>query len=244
MSDVEKTVPAKTVFDFEKLSISNPDGPARLKFGVYNNNPRIIVYTNDKNDKEDYGRITAALDPFLFNQFTTLLTKVANSSDPVEFMIDNKGFEFKNGERSKEMSILTTIRLGKDSQGVVWIMVEKMNRPKIRFDFGHNIYHVLSNADGSPLSKADSSKLAAIATAKSLETIYNTFITTQYIHVAPPPKQNNYGNNRGGNGGGYQRGGNGGGYQRGNGGGNYNRDNNSGYSNPNKNNISDEDIGF
>lgn len=240
MSEEQKPVPAKTVFDFDKLAMSSPNSPAKLRFGVYNNNPRVIVYTNDKNDKESYGRITAALDPFVFNQLTTLITKVANSPEPTEFIIENKGFEYRNNEKAKEVSVLNVIRIGKDSNGVVWMMVERVNRPKIRFDFGYSAYHVITHADGTPLSQADSSKLAAVATAKTLENVYNTYLTTNYTHIAPPPKQNNYG----GKGGGYNNNG-GGGYNRGGGGG-YNRNNNGsgGYSTPSSNNISDDDIGF
>lgn len=255
MSEEQKPVPAKTVFDFDKLSLGTSDGPGKLRFGVYNNNPRVIVYTNDKNDKADNGRITAALDPFVFNQLTTLITRVANSTDPVEFSIENKGYEYRNGERDKEMTVLTTLRIGKDSNGVIWIMVEKLNRPKIRFDFGYNVYHTICHADGSPLSQADASKLGALATAKTLENIYNTYLAAKYEHVTPPPRQNNGGYNKGGNNnyrnnsGGYNRSNNsGGGYNRNNNnsGGGYNRSNNSGggYSSPSNSEISDEDIGF
>ncbi len=237
MSEEQKPVPAKTVFDFDKLSLGTLSGPARLRFGIYNNNPRVIVYTNDKNDKADYGKITAALDPFIFNQLTTLIARVANSAEPVEFGIENKGYEFKNGERSKDLMVLTTLRVGKDSNGVVWLMVEKNNRPKIRFDFGFNIYHVITHADGSPLSHADASKLGALATAKTLESVYNTYITTNYTHVEKQSKPNNSGgyNNNNRSGGGYN---NRGGYN--------NNNNRSGgnYSPQSNNNISDEDIGF
>ncbi len=244
MADSAAPAVPKNVFDFEKLTITTQGSTAKLKFGIYNNNPRVVVYTNDKNDKQDYGRITAALDPYILNTFLDMLAKVANSKEPVEYMIDNKGHEWANGQRSEELTVLTTLRFGKNEQGVVWLCVEKANRPRIVFEFGNNLFHVFARADGSVLPKAEVSKLVALATARTLADLYNTYLATNYTHIAPPPKTGGF-NKGGNNSGGYNRGGNSGGYNRGgNGGGN----NSGGYNNYKQNTpapqLDEEDVPF
>lgn len=203
MADYQRPQQEKTVFDFDKLTISTAGSPAKLKFGIYNNNPRLMVYTNDPNDKADYGKITAALDPYVFNVFLEQLNRVALAKEPVEFLIDNKGYDFRGGKRSEQMVVQTSIRFGKNDQGVVWISVEKPNRPKIIFEFGYSMYHVLAKADGTPLAKSDTSKLFALATIKALTDIYNTYLVTDYKHVVPPQKNNNNNNQSNNNNGGY-----------------------------------------
>ena len=58
MSDNQQpNAPKKNIFDFDKLFLVDKKTGAKFRFSIYQNNPRVIVYTNNKEDKEDYGMI-------------------------------------------------------------------------------------------------------------------------------------------------------------------------------------------
>ncbi len=69
-----ETAKKYTIFDFDKLSMMSTKGRAKLRFGIFRNNPRITVYTNEESDKgNNLGMITAPLDPLVFS---TILRRV------------------------------------------------------------------------------------------------------------------------------------------------------------------------
>ena len=240
MSDNQQpNAPKKNIFDFDKLFLVDKKTGAKFRFSIYQNNPRVIVYTNNKEDKEDYGRITGAMTPIVFNAFLTNLTMAANSKEAIQFAIDNLGHEWSNGKRSEQPVVLSTLKFGKNEEGVVWVSLTRKNRPVIVFEIGEDMYHHLYRGDGTRMSKSEISRVMALGYIKTIQDLFNIYTVSNYEHIVPTNRGSN--NKReggqGGQGGGYNRGGNGGGgYQRNNNnGGGYNRGNNNYQRNNNDN---------
>lgn len=180
-----------TVFDFDKLSMSSTVGKAKLRFGIYRNNPRISIYTNDPEDaKNNYGIITAPLDPMVFMTMLELLQDLSDkpSANNVKYKLDNMTLVNVEGSgqgnfSKKEMKLLSNVFIGKDEEGVIWISVASENRPKFKFEFGNFMFHKFYRPDGSQMTKAELSIVAAKAAVKLLSNIFSTYVTTNYEHM-------------------------------------------------------------
>jgi hypothetical protein len=175
-----------TIFDFDKLSMNSTTGKARLRHGIYRNNPRITVYTNEPDDAQNnYGAITAALDPVVFTTYLKLLEDLSSktSANNVKYKIENLTLTQKEDNRSRELKHVSDLFIGKDEEGVVWISVVAPNRPKFKFEFGNFPFHKFYKPDGSEMTKAELSSIAASATATLLGNIFSTYVTTNYDHM-------------------------------------------------------------
>lgn len=219
----------KNALDNEKLSL-RADLPgsnnikSRLVWALVNNNPRVIVYTNDpqeRDDKSHYGRITANLDAPAFFSFLQLFERVIQAKEEIKFKIENYGHQWENDQKSEERSLLSELWLGKDREGIVWLSVVAANRPKIKFPFTFPDYHSLYHGDGTVFTESESSVLVAKAWLGILQSVYAELLVSEYSDTPRPSAQRSGGYQKGGN---YNRGGQGQGgsnYNRGN---NYNRD--------------------
>lgn len=206
----------------KKLDIWAPNGQgknATLKWGFVSNNPRLNVYTNVDNDR-DNGRISANLDLPTFAIFLNLLNEAINFK-PKEGMpefkvkIENKRANFKPGAERGSKVTESELWVGKDTDGVVWLSVTAYQRPKIKFPFVLSDWHSLQHASGEGYTKAEASVLVARAYVKLLE--HMIAIMAVNLWEEPKKKDAPNGGQGGSNGGGYNRGG------QGNGGGGYNR---------------------
>lgn len=173
------------------------------------NQPRLTVFTNVPNDT-DRGMINA---PMGSTEFFDLM-------DLLEQMIEG---EPDNARQVRNMTgpptnlvHLSTTKVGKDKEGVVWIGIFIDGRPTIKFKFLPSMYHQFLNRDGSPISEAEMSCIHARSWIRLFRQLVPNVLDTHYQE--PEPRNNRGGGNRGG----YNRGG-GGGYNRGGGGGNHNR---------------------
>lgn len=218
----------KNALDNRKLSLSAPvpgvQGKfARLDWGLYTNNPRITVYTNDPNDEQnERGKISANLDTPAMFAFLHQFNQVIEGAPGQKFKVENKNFTFYGGKRSDRPEVLSELWCGKDEDGTIWISVvdaKKRDRPKIKFKFGTSDWHHFVKGDGTPFSPAEMSAAFAKGYWKILSEMLPHLQVTEYKEPEPRPE------------GGYNRGGQGGGGQRGNyggGGGGYNRGGNQG----------------
>lgn len=240
MSDTQETTQStekkednrKTIY-LNRLSMysSTVQGGPRLLWALFDGNPRIIVRTNDPNDEQNnYGQITAPIDPFTCSALALMIKEAAKAEPGYRAKIVNKS-TWHNGKKHDEPVRINDIIVGKDNDGGVYISLHEDNRPNIRFFFGPSSWHLLVKSDGSPVSKAEFSPLYAVAYADLLlATIssiigYGSYVSTYTDHDGNSQEQKpvfskggSGGYNRGG--GNYNRGG--GNYNRG-GGGNYNR---------------------
>ncbi len=216
-----------TIWDFDKLSMTSTQGRAKLRFGIYNNNPRITIYTNDENDKKNnMGMITAPMDPLVFSTFLAKISECISSPPNTKFSIQNYTMKMADGEEKPKKVHLNDIYGGKDENGVIWISVVEGNRPKFKFEFGNYPFHKFYKTDGEEMSRAELSQLSAKAAVNLFSDILSNYITSNYEHVVNTYKPRNKGNYNKGN------------YNRGN----YNNNNNN--NNNSNNEIADDDLPF
>lgn len=192
----------KTALDEYKLRLVSdapPKGarrPATLAFSVVKNNPRFTLFTNVDTDK-DKGRLQAALDTHTLYAFLQLLRKVADGEPGTKFSIENKNHTYFNGQRSTEPKLMSTIIVGKDDEGCVFMGVVANNITPVKFIFGPTEYHMMVHKDGTPFTRAELSVLYAKGYADLLENLTANVLDSHYVE--PEPRENN---RRGGGGGG------------------------------------------
>ena len=249
----------KTVY-LNRLSLYSGDGrdAPRLYWAIFDGNPRIVVRTQDPNDKDNnYGTIVAPMDPIIMSVLSDIIRQAADAEPGWRQKITNKS-TWHNGQKLQEPTRINDIIVGKDSEGCVYIALHEDNRPNLRFLFGPSSFHYLIKNDGSPLSKAELSVLFAKGYANMVMQAVGTIIGySSYAGVYKEhegekntsyrPSGNNGGNysnggNRGnwGNKGNWNNRGNGQWNNRGNGGGNRGNwnNNNRGNGNWNRSNSS------
>lgn len=209
----------KNGLDNKKLNLSAPcpTAPGKtsaLIWGVYASNPRITVYTGDPEDSSErtgYGRIAASLDAPTFEVFLNMLKEAVDSTVEYKNKIENLNYTWFGGKRSENPVVVSSLWVGKDKDGLVWISVTAENRPLIKFIINNPEYHNLFHGDGVPFTKAEASTIYGKAYVKLLSGMMTHLLVSDYVE--PEPKKPNAGS------GGYQKQG-GGGYNKPQGGGN------------------------
>lgn len=179
----------KIALDNDKLKLhtpvsGQPGKKSSLTWGMYQNNPRIVVYTNceaSATRENDYGKITAALDAIAFEGLMDLLELITTSPNDTRYKLENSNFTFFGGRRSESPSVVSEVWVGKDKEGVMWISVTAQGRPKIKFEFMFSDYHHFFTADGNSLPKPTASVMACKAYCKVLSGMYKTMLVTGYI---------------------------------------------------------------
>lgn len=204
----------KTILNSPKLSLSAPNPMvkgkyAKLSFDLYNNNPRIVVSTNDPSlqvPEKGYGRITAALDVPVFFSFIELLKQVISNKEPSKFKIENFGNQ-KGGDPKVPVH-LTDLWVGRGEDGAIFISaISKMEGfPTIKFVFApsDSRFHKYFHGNGTEFSKAELSNLHAKAWVTILEEVMGHLVVTNYVEPPPYQGKGGYNNNRN-QGGGYQK---------------------------------------
>lgn len=200
----------KNALDNRKLNLSTPCPGVQGKWssliwGLYANNPRITVYTNDPNDTgadKGYGKINANLDLPVFYMLTGLITKaidyVATADKPDwKDKVENKGFTFFGGKKSDKPAVISSVWVGKDKEGVVWISVVAKDRPIIKFSFAPSDFHNFVHGDGTPYTAGEASVLFADGYVTLLENMMTHMACNNYVE--PPPRDPPAGAQRGGN---------------------------------------------
>jgi hypothetical protein len=210
-----------------KLSAPCPTQSGRGKYSKlhvdqYNGNPRIVVTTNDPQDAgNSYGRIEAAMDLNTFNLICTYINSMCAYPNDTKIKIDLLGHPRDNGMKSPEPTIMTSVIVGRDAEGRIYITVKdvlKEGRPVVKFIFGptNSRYVKIVKPGGEPNLESEISQRAAQVWVATAQQILPSICITNYVHPQPP---NGGGNRSGGYGGGGRGGFGGGGGGRGNGGG-------------------------
>jgi hypothetical protein len=221
--DSGKPEKKKTAFNVSKLSLSAPNPQvkgvfATLKFDIFQNNPRIIVDTRDPNllsRENGFGKIEAAMTMTDVYALLVVLERAAHAKEEFKAKIECFGHDWVNGQKSKDITHLSSVWIGRDTDGQIFISVVAENKkqfPIIKFLFGPSDqrYTKWFDAQGTPWTKAKASQVYACAYADMLCSLYASVADTHYWQ-APPGQWGNKGGNSGG--GGYNRsGGGGGGY--------------------------------
>jgi len=230
----------KAPVDWSKLSLSTAvEGVqgawSSFGFDVVGSNVRVTVWTNDPQDKEnDNGRITTSMPMPVFFAFMAIYDQVLKSRGEVKKVVEGLNWFGYGGKRQDTPRVEAQLFIGKDADGVMYILLTAPKRPNIVFHFETRDAQKFQfrNQEGNLLSKAEVSTMYAKAYYDILSQIYQMDMLSQILKLlepekykpAPAPKwqQGAKGGNGGGGGGNnYQRNNNGGGNNnRGNYGGN------------------------
>lgn len=218
--------PPKTAFTHSKLRLSAPlptvkGKRAALSVDVWNNNPRLILATNDPKfdgDKSNnYGRYTAAIESFTYYAMMEALDDHIAKKEKDRTIIQIKT-KAPGGDFKAPPVHSGDIIIGRDDEGLVYIVLvpKKDGWPAPKFIFGapDQRFQTWLNGDGTPMEPAKLSTIYARAWAKLMRDLMGPTLNT---HFTEPPK-GGFGGGGGGYGGG-NRGGGGGGYGGGSGGG-------------------------
>lgn len=226
------------------LSATSENGKnVSLTWGVMDENPRLIVKTDEEPTPENsFGRITAALDTIQAGVVFATIRDALGWEPGKKVKIPCRS-TYVDRQRFDKPTEVNNVAIGKDNESRIWITVLQEGRPQHRFYFEPSNWWDYVLADGT---KPDRGMLSAIVVRGYLE-IAPGIVAAAIAEVAamrmgeqaegggssggyqkPAYQGNGGGYNKGGyqggggyNKGGYQGGGNRGGYQGGGGGGGY-----------------------
>lgn len=200
--------PRKNLFNNSKIKLSAPNPNSKgkwagLQFDVWNNNPRIVLNTNDPAmQSRSYGRFTAAMEPVTFMAFITLLERAVTNKETnkafVEVHVKPKGSDM-NAAPVHSADVV----VGRDADGAVFIAlaIKEEGWPMIKFVFGppDHRFHKVRASTGEPFTKTETSDLYATAYVKLLTNGIMNVLDTHYAEPQP------FGGRQSGGGGGYQQ---------------------------------------
>lgn len=201
----------KNALDNQKMKMSAPCPSAQGKWssmgwGLYKNDrPRITVYTNDPADSgNDNGMIRAPMGAPDFFALIHHLQTLVDSTEVTRTKIELMDFIFPGGKRSEKPVVVANLWVGRDEEGVIWISPQSTDtsRPKIKFPFGPANWSNWFNGQGEEWSKAELSKIYAVAYIKMISAVMEQLLVTEYKE---PENKNGGGNQRNNNGGGQQQ---------------------------------------
>lgn len=217
MADFKGKARDKNVLDSKRVNLSVPcpvkgvKGWSTLYYYANNDNPGILVYTGDPNDKEnDFGRIKAKFGLMDLMTHIEQLEAVINSKEPIKMSAVCR--TMRGGQGNLKMIDSVRVEVGKNPGGVVYIVLEDLenqNRPLIHFPFAPTRFHHFQ-INGEPMSEATASIFVAKGIVRLMSQLVPMISKDTYKH--PEPKQQNGGGGGGGGYGGGQRQGGGGGY--------------------------------
>ena len=205
MADYQKTTYPKTersVIQDPKLKMyqKNRQGKwATLNWSYgNNNNPIINVYTGLDEDR-DKDAISARFDNL---QFTALITML---EDAIRFKPTEQNPEFMESTECKtprkgtsDVFRAALVKVGKNKEGVVWIMVSVHGREDIVFYFTNGKFYDFLSKSGDRKSDAEVSVRMARSYVKLLESILLIMMMTKFNPEVGKKKQD-------GQSGGYQK---------------------------------------
>ena len=134
---------------------ARPDIESLMMFGIYRENPRITVKTNDPGDEQNsYGKITGAMDPVTWGVLMQHIKDLIKNPVKDIKVIDNLN-NYKGGQKFDEPQHINRTLVGRDDDGRIWIKLLEEGRPSPTFYFGPPKYHNLIRMDKTPVPAGD-----------------------------------------------------------------------------------------
>jgi hypothetical protein len=217
MSDQNKqyTPRPKNALDDYKLrlvgdKLNGASKRAMLAVSIVGNNPRVNVFTNVDNDK-DNGIIRAAMDTPTFYLLLDRLEHAINADPGFRDYIENKKPPRDRTQRGLELESKTIVGKDKDGQVYISVISADESRPRAKFVFKTSYHHDLINGStGQRYSDAELSVMVAKAFHRMMSNLVTNVINTHYKE----PEKRPYNGGAGGGGGGWKGNKGGGNYQQ------------------------------
>lgn len=215
MSD-QKPERVRTILDDSKLSLTGRSpggrGPARLSIKVWENNPRINVWTGVESDNQNDKSQTLALDAVSVEAFFEILTAFANGNDRQQKFTPQKPADKSQGFNGEPVDIGHVI-LRRNDAGFITIALNVPNsETRCVFEF-RNVLWTAADAENNKYANEVLSRIACIAWVNAVRSAVRQVMARDWKHI---DRQFNKGGGNRGNWG--NKGGDGGGWRGGQGG--------------------------
>ena len=157
----------QTYYDVSRFVLwaDNPDDEgkrARFVLSFRDGNPRFVVYTGGQgkdaviNFPMDIPTLTATMN---------YLKDIANGPEGTQTSVESLTTVYENDKPTKQKKLLSTLRMGKSKDGIVYLSILAEARPKIVFPIKPSPYHVFRDANKEVLPEAQVSKSLTIGIA-------------------------------------------------------------------------------
>lgn len=108
-----------------------------LTFATRNDYPRFVVYTKNKRpqgERFDYDTmITATYDLVNFETFLGYMEQSIDLKNDEELSLDCYNTKYVNNQRTDDIAIQATARVGKSSKGVIYLSITAEGKRKVKF---------------------------------------------------------------------------------------------------------------
>lgn len=171
----------KVRISFKPITLNKDNSAGRtssMKFTVNNGYPRIVVWINgpDRTVTGFDNMIHAPFDFKSFNVFLGCLKNVLNDDNGTTYEIKcfNAKWDRETNKRTDEIELVSTVIVGKDDKGVIYLAVVAENKPKIRFNLvTDSKWHIVTRNGTDITLNGVGSKMYATRFLKQLETNYD-----------------------------------------------------------------------
>lgn len=192
----------KTIFDDPKLKLTAPSpggqGKASLRFSVWKGNPRIQVWTGNR-DEHEGGKVDAKLDLHHFMAFLAAFKRVidfkATEAEPeIRWRMEIGRPRWIN-KKPDGVTIEADLFVGKDREGRVYLsVVSRKSNTAVKFPFKPSDFHNMFNANGQQLSVGEASE----DMARGMHSILEQLIPLWCRDTWEPREPNQQGGGQGG----------------------------------------------
>lgn len=138
---------------------------ARFLLSFRDGNPRFTVYTGAQGKD---GVISFPADVPTAVYFLSVLKEIANGQNGTKTSIDSLTSVYENEKPTAAKKVVSTIHLGKSSEGIVYIAMIAENRPKIVFEIKPSEYHIFKDKDNTKIPDSVISPRMAVGIADVL----------------------------------------------------------------------------
>lgn len=158
----------QTFYDIARFTLwadsPSEDGKrARFVLSFRDGNPRFVVYTGTPGKE---GAINYPMDNMTMTTVMTKLIGIAKGQNENQISIESLTTVYENDKPTKQKKVTSTLVMGKNKDGIVYISVVADAKPKVVFPFKSSEFHVFRNNNKEVMSTADVSKDMAIGVAK------------------------------------------------------------------------------
>lgn len=196
-TDLLKDFQLRLYTETDRPTIENR--PPSLVFGSIANNPRATVFTNIEQDQHNNkGMIAGKIDAPIFYTFAQMIGQAVAAPAGWRRGIKNFGHGPQQNGRRGEKVHQSTMVVGKDEQGVIYLAVldQDRNRPNLQFALQPHRRYVVLDEQGNQLDPSRSSALMATVFKVALPRVMAKHVNQNYVAPDPSTWQNN--NNGGG----------------------------------------------
>lgn len=180
--------------------LNGAERASSLSFKMKKNRPVVSVRTNLPNDK-NFGLIDAELDAMSFEVLIGMLQNARDMEPGTKEALRTLDFPWSGQGRSKELKPQTTVIVGREPDGLIYLAVTSwdQSRPVIKFPVVPSQYVQYIKNDGQVLTAVDASIKWSRAWAGVLRELMYDLLRANYEEPQRNTRQNNGGQ------GGYQQ---------------------------------------